>query len=127
MKARAPEIRGVVAGEYSCACIGRAARTRRPLIPVPATAAIPVVIGVACIVGVGLYYRHVRSKKRGKFLLRETGSPPVLKRASGVKYDLFISHCWASAQDQAAPARRGPRTSRRPWLCAHGRSYALAC
>jgi hypothetical protein len=50
---------------------------------------------------VGYVLRWRRGQKQHLVLVR-TGGRPKLTLASGIRYHLFLSHTWASGQDQVA-------------------------
>ena len=52
------------------------------------------------LMAAGLYLLAHTTATAGGIKLKATGKPPGLHLAPGVKYHLFISHVWATGQDQ---------------------------
>ena len=54
---------------------------------------------LALVVGL-LLYLFQRKKARSTARLRATSEPPVLNLVAAVQWHMFLSHCWATGQDQ---------------------------
>ena len=62
---------------------------------------------LAAVLGAALFCKRSRTRR---LLLRATGKPPRLKLPPSCAFHLFLSHTWASGQDQVARIKHGLRT-----------------
>ena len=84
-----------------------------PMPPMPPAVSVATVAAVALLIA--SYWRMVRMRNR-QVLVRRTGQPPTLSLRPEHRWHCFLSHTWATGQDQArACAACGHR--RRPPCC----------
>ena len=108
--------------------------------PVPPTTPtwVWILCGVALLLVIALFsllsvvITLKRLQREGTVLrLRKTGAAPVLPLPPGIKWHLFLSHTWATGQDQVAVVQRRLViailiVSERLWMHAGGRHQAAA-
>lgn len=84
--------------------------------PLPLILVLVLSVGLLCVVAIGSAYWTRRARQRAPLRLVSSGEPPTLHLGEGKVWHCFISHVWATGQDQAGMIKR--------WLVTH---CALRC